>query len=68
MLRELVNARQGGSVRVDTAGLFQHINNARFEPHPDKPPPTPLTEELAGRIKSRGPITVADYMLTALQV
>ncbi|KAG5189176.1 S-adenosyl-L-methionine-dependent methyltransferase [Tribonema minus] len=67
MLRKLVSQPHQGNIAVDTRDLFKHQDDVMFVPHPDKPPPTRLTFDLAARIKMRGPITMADYMNQALQ-
>ncbi len=56
------------NVSIDTSGKFQsHEIQGPFTPHPLKEAPTPLTKEIASRIKIKGPITISEFMFLALQ-
>ncbi len=56
------------NVSIDTSGKFQsHEIQGPFIPHPSKEPPTPLTKEIASRIKIKGPITISEFMFLVLQ-
>ncbi len=68
--RYLPMRRKGtlSNVSIDTSGKFQsHEIQGLFIPHPSKELPTPLTKEIASRIKIKGPITMSEFMFLALQ-